>query len=375
MSRRARRWIFGLLAGAVLLVGGIGGFVVRPRMPAIAFLNRMAGDTPSPEALKGLGARDVATPRPRRLVLEAGPGAPVVVAVAGVTPEGIDDPRVRRLVAAFHDAGATVIAPQLDGLARPGEDAALLDDVVATWRDAAAGGRRVGMFGVSLGAGVVLRAVARGAPGDPAPATLAALLLVGAPDDAAALARDWFRRPVAPPGATGLPAARSDAGCFARHGLARAAAARRVPEADLAAVRAWLDAVGEAPAGGAAPSPATTSPEAARLVAAVRAEAGASDADVAWLLEGAAPFLDAASPAAAGSLARIAVPVVLVHGEEDPLVPVTEAGALARRLTSADVTVLRSRLLSHVEVASPGLRETWRHVTLVQGFLDAVGGR
>ncbi|MBL9087614.1 MAG: hypothetical protein JNM10_10760, partial [Planctomycetia bacterium] len=303
------------------------------------------------------------------------------VAVAGVTPEGVRDPRVLRVVEALAAAGCEVVAPDLAGLARPGEDEALVDDVVAAWRRALAGDgpvasprRRVAFLGVSLGAGVVVRALARGADGDPAPGTVGAVLLVGPPDDTVALARAWFRRPIAPAAASGLEDARSDAGLFARHGVARAAAARLLAGPDLVAVRAWLDAVGETPSPGHREPAGLASADAARFVAAVRAEDTVADDDLAWILGAATPFLSASSPASAPSLARVTAPVFVVHGVDDALVPVTEARALAARLTaSPSVEVLESRLLSHVDVDSPGLAETWRHVTFMQRFLDAAG--
>ena len=380
--RSLRRRILWVLAALLVVAVSTWAFVVRPREPAIAFLNRLAGPAPTWDDLARAGARLPAEPRPPTVVRPAGrDGAPRVVAVAGVTPEGVRDPRVLRVVEALAAAGCDVVAPELAGLARPGEDETLVDDVVVAWRRALAGDggasgprRRVAFLGVSLGAGVVVRALARGAEGDPAPGTVGAVLLVGPPDDTVALARAWFRRPVAAADATGLDEARSDAGLFARHGVARAAAARLLPAAELAPVRAWLDAVGETPSPGHREPAGLASPEAARFVAAVRAEERVADADLAWLLAAATPFLEASSPAAAPSLARVTAPVFVVHGVEDALVPVTEARALAARLTaSSAVEVLESRLLSHVDVASPGLAETWRHVTFVQRFLDAAG--
>lgn|GEM_PF-2932433 len=382
MSRRLVRRIGYVLAAFLVLAVGVWAVVVRPRRPAIAFLDRLAGPLPSWDEMARAGARRSAGTRPTTVDV-AGPAAdaPRIVAVAGVTPEGVFDPRVLRVVVALRDAGFAVTAPDLVGLTHPGEDEALVDDVVAAWRralggdDAAAPGR-VALLGVSFGAGVVLQALARGAAGDPDPSTVSAVLLVGPPDDAEALATAWFRRPVAPPEATGAADARSDAGLFARHGLARAAAARRLPPDDLALVRAWLDAVGEAPSA-ATPAPAgLASPEARRLVAAVLAEAAIGADDLAWVLAAAAPFLRASSPAAVASFARVRAPVFLIHGVGDALIPVEASRALAARLTSArEVEVLESRLLSHVDVGSPGVAETWRHVTFVQRFFDAASER
>ncbi len=203
--RSLRRRILWVLAALLVVAVSTWAFVVRPREPAIAFLNRLAGPAPTWDDLARAGARLPAEPRPPTVVRPAGhDDAPRVVAVAGVTPEGVRDPRVLRVVEALAAAGCDVVAPELAGLARPGEDETLVDDVVVAWRRALAGDggasgprRRVAFLGVSLGAGVVVRALARGAEGDPAPGTVGAVLLVGPPDDTVALARAWFRRPVA----------------------------------------------------------------------------------------------------------------------------------------------------------------------------------
>src|SRR5205823_922145 len=121
-----------------------------------------------------------------------------------------------------------------------------------------------------------------------------------------------------------------------------------------------------------------SSPAAARWVAAVRAEDRIRDDDVAWLMPAARRFLDDTSPASIddSGLARIAMPVFLIHGEEDPLVPVDEMRRLAQRLSAhATVRAFPSRLLAHVEVGSPGLVEGWRHLRFLQDFFDTVASR
>jgi pimeloyl-ACP methyl ester carboxylesterase len=108
-------------------------------------------------------------------------------------------------------------------------------------------------------------------------------------------------------------------------------------------------------------------------MASVRAEGAITDADFAWVLPAARPFLEECSPAAIlpAGLARLTMPVFLLHGVEDPLVPSSEMSALAARLSKAtSVHVLPSHLVSHVEIESPGLAETWRHLRFVQDFFD-----
>jgi alpha-beta hydrolase superfamily lysophospholipase len=383
--RFGRRIALGLLA-AVLCAGVAAVVVVAPRLPAIRMLRRMSGPLPDAAELARAGARRTgpvagsSADGPGLLELP-GPSAdaPIVIAVAGVTAQGIDDPSVGRLALELRAAGCRVVAPEIPGLSRLGEGGDVLDALVRSWADASASGTRpVAFLGVSLGAGLVLRALARGAPGDPDPRSVSAVLLIGPADDVLALARAWFARPVAGQGVDAREEARSDAGTFARHGIARAALDATVPASDRAALRAWIDGIGEDPASGVPGPVGLSSPEAARWVATVRAEAGLAADDLRWLIDAARPFLEATSPAATdpAALARIRAPVFLLHGEEDPMIPCSESLRLAARLGgAATVETLRSRVLAHVEVASPGLAEAWRHVTFVQRFLDAAGAR
>lgn len=386
---RRRRWPRRLALGAgalALAVVAAWAFLWRPVAPAAALLARLAGPLPTPADLTAAGATrwvgGASLPPVVPTLDVPGPtaDAPLVLLVAGVTPEGIADARVGRLALALRAAGCAVVAPEVRGLTRPGDDSDLVGEVVGAWSAALRGDpprRRVAMLGVSLGAGLVVRAIARGAPGDPPADSVSAVLLVGPPDDVVALAPRWFREPVAPASATGAADARSDAGCFARHRILRAATATLVPQPDRAAVHRWLDEVGERPAGAIDGPPGLASEPAARLVRVTRAEADLSAADLAWVLGAARPFLEATSPAAApvGALDRLRMPVFVLHGLADPLVPAEESDRLRDRLRAARTDVLKSTLLSHVDVGSPGLLDTWHHLRFVQGFLDEAEAR
>jgi pimeloyl-ACP methyl ester carboxylesterase len=384
--RRRRRGLrIAVWVALALFVVAVAGWavLVRPNRAAIAFLQRLSRPADA-AAATDRGARMLPADgaRPACLVLAGrAPDAPVVVAVAGLTREGVADARVARLVVALHDAGFSVVAPDLPGLRAPGDDDRLVDPVVRTWA-AALEGRlglpptpSVALFGVSLGGGLVVRAAARRAPGDPPAGSVSAMLLVGPPDDATTLAKAWFAEPLAAAGAGATETARSEAGAFARHGIARAALPSVVPAAEHQVSKRWIDAVGDGDAGAAAAPPVES--EAARAwVAATRAEHRATPAQVDLLVSGAGAFLAAVSPASAdaASLARLAAPTYVVHGVADPLVPVAESRRLAARLVGARVGVLESRVVAHVEVASPGLAETWRHVTFIQSFFDDARG-
>ena len=86
------------------------------------------------------------------------------------------------------------------------------------------------------------------------------------------------------------------------------------------------------------------------------------------------PFLAALSPARFDAkLDGLRCPVFLIHGVDDPLVPVEQMERLRARLTRrVRVEALESSVLSHVGVGGASLSDKWRHVRFVQRFFDAV---
>src|SRR5262245_47960830 len=247
-----RRWLRRLLVVLVALLVALGtaaGLLYSGNRHAIAFLSTMASDDPVDAEFQRAVAWDP-PPRETATTFSLEPesdGAPIVVLVAGLTPDGIRDPRVARLAWAFRRAGPGVVAPAGDQLRRPGEGTDGVAVVRAALRATAEGRAgpargnrsRLGLVGVSLGAAIALRAAVD------APATLRAVLLVGAPDDTRALAKEWFRRGIAPEGTTGRAWAASDAAIFARHEILRTALPGLVPAAESPPLFAWIDAARE----------------------------------------------------------------------------------------------------------------------------------
>jgi hypothetical protein len=144
VRRRWLRWLTIALAVLLGLAGATWWFAWRPVRPAAAFFQRLGGESPSRDAFAAAGAGrilsagsmlDACCSQVYELESEA-PDAPLVVVVAGVTPKGVDDPRVWRLVLALHDAGCAVITPQIDGLAKPGEAPDLVLSLVRAWQSA-----------------------------------------------------------------------------------------------------------------------------------------------------------------------------------------------------------------------------------------------
>jgi dienelactone hydrolase len=358
----------------LVALAGTAAAVVLPSLPAVRFLRRMAGPEPTREEMP-----------PRTMVALSDPDAGVaglpgsysfrgpvdaagLVVVHGLTDLGMDDPRLWRLAVALRDGGFGVEVPEVWPLRRLDLPSRYLgqavDFIAQDARDSPA--KRRGFVGISVGATFALRAAAR--------VEAAAILLVGAPDDVTGLAREWFSRADAPAGADEVAALRAEAGRHARSALLQTALPRLVPDAERTAIRSWLV---DAPAWRLPPFPADVSAlgaAARRFVAAASAGERISEADRDWILAAIDDFLAALSPARIDSeLDSLRCPVFLVHGVDDPLVPLEQMERLRARLARrVAVATLESRILSHVGVGATSLPETWSHVRFVQRFFDAV---
>jgi pimeloyl-ACP methyl ester carboxylesterase len=377
MRRRAR---IAMTAGLVAaLVAAVGAAVFLPRLDAVRFLIEIAEppleDGAVPEDFEELRGETLRGPRRAWVVRPGGAGPhPVLVLVHGVTEKGIEDGRVLRLARALHAADFLVVVPEIRALVRmenedrDEERLVSLLGAIEAGRLPGADGRRMGIFGVSVGGGLALWSVARHrAAGGKGPR---ALCLVGAPDDVGRVAWDWFRRPPPVAGAQGSEVLAAEAGRFARNALLRLAATRLVFEPDRTPLRellaeTWQPA--EVPAG-------LSTEEGRRFAGWILAGPALPDEAVAEILAASAEFLDVLSLAGAGAGAGAAalrgVDLFLVHGAQDPLVPISELPRLAARLAPyASVRTLESRFVGHAEVSG---RDLWAHVQFVDGVFDAV---
>jgi len=277
----------------------------------------------------------------------AGPGEAVVVA-HGVHYRGIDESRLVPFARALAASGLTVLTPELSDLAdyritESGVDV-IRDSVryLTTRRDHVATGQ-VGLLGFSFAGGLSLVAVE-----DPATARLvSSVTSVGGHHDLRRVLRFLIHNEIeTPTGVVHLQA--HDYGLVV---LVYGNLEHFVPASDLPAMRggfkAWLHSDQKAAREAAK---ARTSPEAERLWQML--EKGQ--------LQTLAPELDAvlqtqsaelAALSSAGHLKRLKVPVYLLHGSHDTVIPPSETDAANLELEGTEHQALVSPLLEHVEVS------------------------
>ena len=239
--------------------------------------------------------------------------APGLVLVHGLSPEGKNEPRLRRAAGLLALAGWAVAVPTVEGLTvlrlRPEDSHA----VVAAVRALEGTGRRpVAILGVSVGSGPALLAAA-----DPSLAgSVSAVMALGGYASAVELLRYTLT------------------GAYGFDGVG----GRR--PVDAAAVRLFARA-----------NPELLDEHGRRLVD--NRDPAALDALVAALPLETRRLLAALSPEEA--VARIRAPLLLVHGKDDPAVPFTESLRLERaaRAAGRDVRIVVVGSVSHVE---PGQR-------------------
>jgi fermentation-respiration switch protein FrsA (DUF1100 family) len=247
--------------------------------------------------------------------------APGLVLVHGLSPRGKDDPRLRAAASLLARAGFAVSVPTVEGLTalrlRPDDSLAVVAAVFALEQ---AGHRPVAILGVSLGAGPAILAAT-----DPRVATsLSSVLALGGYASAVELLRYTL---------TGAYRLDTIAGRRAVDEAAIALFARANAELVDAAGRHLVD----------------------------NRDPAAVDRLVADLPNETRQLLVALSPAR--EIARLRVPLFLIHGRDDPAVPFTESLRLAQAARDAGrpVRAVVVGSVGHVEPEQrAGLRDLAR---------------
>jgi pimeloyl-ACP methyl ester carboxylesterase len=327
LRRRQRRW---LLWSALLALGVGALFWLDRRLTSAALFLRFERSEAAPAWLAHYGERAVTT-RPWRLpwghqgrLYEPEGGASRgLLLVHGMHPGGIDEPRLTQFAQALASTGVVVGTPEFADLR---QFTVSRQDVVTVAEAARQLARELGttkvtVFGVSFGGGLALRAAC-----EPKLAGgIGRLIALGAPEDLVRVSHFALGEPVRGPSGELFP--------LKPHAYA------------TKAVRSFLLGAGAA---SVSEGPALT--QLLQQTLALRT-----------------PELNALSPAACTQ--RVAVPVHLVHGLGDNVIPYTETLWLARRLPAKDAPeVLVSPAISHADYAPP---TPWQRFQLVEFMAKA----
>lgn len=294
---------------------------------------------------------------------------PAIVLVHGMHPDGIDEARLIELARAFAATGVATYTPAIDGLTRYSIDAASVRDIAEGAQHFAQelGVRAVGVIGVSFAGGLALLAAEEPSAGE----AIAFVVAIGAHDDLSRVARWYGGEPARGPSGETVSVAPHPYGAGV---FIYGAAAEFFPPADLEAAREALGLVlaGQRRAARAR-LPGLSAPSRHLIEQAIDFK-GADPALVRRYLEvveARHAQLAAASPA--GKIGGLSVPVYLLHGVDDPIVPSTETAHLAAELQPASLErVLVTPALRHAERApDEELGETFRLVEFMAEILEA----
>ncbi len=290
---------------------------------------------------------------------------PAIVLLHGIHHLGIEEPRLIRFANALASDGILVMTPQLDSLADYRVDEKSIAVIGAAAHDLhARSGAPVGLMGLSFAGGLSLLAAA-----DPTyQPDIAYVVAIGAHDDAGRVLRFFAGNQIQrPDGSLVRMQAHEYGALVAVYNHAEAF----FPPADLTdakeAIRLWLwEKTDEAHAHEAkvsAPSRQVLEQlftgHSAALAPQILAELDRHQDEIARV-----------SPH--GHLAGLKVPVYLLHGSGDTVIPSSETLWLAREVPKPDVRwVLISPAVVHVEVeGEPSWRDQFALVRFLSSVLD-----
>jgi pimeloyl-ACP methyl ester carboxylesterase len=342
--KRVKTRIAVVLGVALAAIGPLLWAPAARHVRAADLLARLSDTAPtiagSEMRLGGRRARRYAAVHPRGVVL----------LVHGVHARGIDEPRLRRLAGLLAEQRLTVVTPDFECLRTFRMEPRAIDDIASAARALRRRehARPIGVVGISIGGGLSILAALR----EPA---IGSVLAVGAHRDLASLARSWASDPHAERYGRDVLAYAYGDEYFA--GLTDAPQARE-------ALRMRL--YGES---GSRHAIALLSPQARARIEALRSGATVLSAIVAR------HRAELASVSPAGRTRSMQVPVFLLHGIDDPLVPSTESVRLFRELPEpARGGLVRTRLLSHADVEDTTLGEEITVVHLIANAFEAFEG-
>ncbi|HEY2732958.1 MAG TPA: hypothetical protein VGI70_03190 [Polyangiales bacterium] len=296
--------------------------------------------------------------------------SPGVLLLHGVHPRGIDEPRLVAFARALASGGLDVLTPELPELLHDRLDPLTIDHIqqLSLVHAAQTHDDAVGVIGISFAGGLSLMAAARQHAARP----IGFVATIGAHDDLIRLCRYYAGEEVRGPNGERVDVAPHPYGARV---MIREHLDRFFAPGDLAAAERALDAY------------LHDDGNAARHFAQAISAKGRPTIDalldshdrtrLAPLLERAAAAarlqLMAASPH--GHLAGLRVPVFLLHGAGDPIIPSIETRYLAREVPSPWLrAVVITDQLRHAEFPKPPkLADTWELVRFLKAVFAAAG--
>jgi dienelactone hydrolase len=270
---------------------------------------------------------------------------PGLVVVHGVHWKGIDEPRLKRFARTIAASGVAVVTPEIRELCDYRIEPASVTTIGESTRafSEQLGGRRVGVMGLSFAGGLSLIAAS-----DPRyQAAFGFVVAVGAHDDLGRVLRFFVTDEAPRPDGSTLHLHAHDYGTAV---LEYAYVEDFFPPADVDAARDTLRALLHEDLDAARAHAKALSPEsAARMDRILAHDTAALAPEVKAEVERLTPRFAAVSPA--GHLAQLRVPVFLLHGAGDRVIPSSETEWLAHDVPRGLLRdVLVSAAIEHVEL-------------------------
>jgi dienelactone hydrolase len=360
------RWrVVSLVAPVMVVVfAAVGGPPLSAHRRAADVLRRFSGQTATSADL-GVDELEQVEPSGRhRLYLPRGAGrAPGLVLVHGIHRLGVDEPRLVRFARALAESGVAVLTPEVRELSDYAVDARSVNAIGSAARSLHEKlGHKVGIMGMSFAGGLSLLA----ACDRRYEAAIGMVVAVGAHDDAGRVARFFTTSQIERPDGTTASLAAHGYGVLV---FVYAHADRFFPADDLMGARQALSSWLAEERDRARAVAAASSPRSRELLERLfDQKLGEVTQPFLRAVEGDRAALQAVSPHR--RLDRLQVPVFLLHGAGDTVIPPSETQWLARQVPPAQLReVLISRALVHVE---PGGQPTWYEQWELLHFVAAV---
>ena len=295
---------------------------------------------------------------------------PALLLLHGAHPRGIDEPRLVALANALAAAGLDVVTPELAALREMQLDASVSAELRALAAEHARRARvhAVGVIGISFAGGLALLAAAE----QQADAPIGFVVGVGAHHDLSRVCEFYAGRDVRGPEGQPVDVAAHPYGARV---MLKDQLPQLVAAEDLAGARLALDAYLHDQKREARKLAARLSPQGQRVLQVLLDERASPElgAYLARAVEVKGAQLMAASPR--GRLAGLRVPVLLIHGTGDPVVPSIETRYLAREVPRPWLRAqLITSLLRHAEFPGrPSVASTWPVLSFLRKLFEAAG--